>query len=305
MFLIVLLYAILASTFIFAKLTLEYARPIFLIGFRMIIASLLLLGYQHFFNHERLRIKREDRGLFFGAAVFHIYLAFVLEFWALQYTSALKTTMIYSSTPFIAAILSYLILKERLSTAKIIGIIIGIGGLVPVFMQRVGHGAASELLSFTSADGVLFLAVLSATYAWFIVGKLMKKGYHFGFINGVAMLLGGIMSMLTAIPLEGHLQLVDNWPKFLGWLALLIISANIIVYNMYAWLLKRYSITFISFAGFLCPIFATIYDWLFMSGELQWHTLVSLVLITIGLYVFYRDELKSMRTSKRSLSHSG
>lgn len=305
MILIVLLYAVLASTFIFAKHTLEYARPLFLIGFRMIFASFLILGYQYFFTQEGLRIKREDIGLFIGASLFHIYFAFVLEFWALQYTSALKTTMIYSSTPFIAALLSFFILKERLSFVKIIGMIIGIGGLAPVFMQQIKEGGAPDFLQFTYADGVLFLAVLSATYAWFIVGKLMKRGYHFGFINGIAMLWGGILSMITAIPFEGSGPFVDDWPKFLGWLILLILSANIVVYNLYAWLLKRYSITFISFSGFLCPIFATLYDWLFLSGELRWHTIVSLILITIGLYVFYRDELQSMRKSKKPYPHAG
>ncbi|MFA6526903.1 MAG: EamA family transporter, partial [Candidatus Babeliales bacterium] len=63
MFLVILLYAILASTFIFAKHALAYANPCFLIGFRMLVAGCLLLGHQWLFNRNRFFIRRNDWAL--------------------------------------------------------------------------------------------------------------------------------------------------------------------------------------------------------------------------------------------------
>lgn len=286
MILVALLYAILASTFIFAKQALMYAKPFFLIGFRMTLAGCLLLGFACLRRH--LVIRREDWWLFFRVALFHIYFSFILEFWALQYLSALKTTLIYSTTPFIAALLSYVLLKERLGRGKAVGIAVGLCGMVPIFM--LGGGNAHELLNITLPDVILFGAVVSGAYAWFLVKQLMNKGYSLAVINGVAMLIGGVLSFGTSMLLEST-PYVYNWPKFLLWVACLIVVANVVVYNFYGWLLHRYSITFLTFAGFLCPSFAMLYDWLLLGGRLQPHYLISIVLVTTGLYIFYRKEL--------------
>jgi len=231
--------------------------------------------------------------LFFKASLFHIYFAFTLEFFALQYLTPLKTTLIYSSTPFIAAILAYLILNERLTLIKVTGIIIGLAGILPVILaQASGVEATMEIFRISYPEVILFFAVISSSYAWFIIMDLMNKGYGLGLINGMAMLVGGLLSFVTAVLVEGISNPVTEWAPFLFWLSLLILSSNLIVYNLYAWLLKRYSIVFVTFSGFLSPGFGIIYQWLFLKGRVTWHYIVSLLLVTLGLYVFYQDELK-------------
>lgn len=290
MVLVALLYAILASTFIFAKQALMFAKPFFLIGFRMTIAGILLISFAAL--RGRLTIKREDWWLLFKISLFHIYFSFILEFWALQYLSALKTTLIYSTTPFIAALLSYVLLKERLGRGKMLGIAVGMCGMVPILMATGNN--ASELLNITLPDVVLFGAVISGAYAWFLVKQLLVKGYSLAVINGVAMFIGGILSFGTSALFESA-PMVYNWPQFLLWVACLIVVANVVVYNFYGWLLHRYSITFLTFAGFLCPSFAMMYDWLLLGGQLQVNYVFSIVLVTIGLYIFYKKELFAKR----------
>lgn len=299
MVLVALLYIFLASSFFLAKEAVSYANPCFLIGFRMCIAGSILLGYFWLFKRKEFVIRRTDWGLFFRVSLFHIYLAFILEFWSLQYLSALKTTIIFSSTPFIGALLSFFILKERLSLKKIGGICLGLLGLLPVILAQTGAAEfAREFGHISLPEVVLMGAVISGAYAWFLVKKLIDRGYGLPLINGVAMLTGGILSFITAFFLEGFSQPVRAWSPFLFWIALLILVANVIVYNFYGWLLKRYSITFVMFAGWLCPVFATIFEWVFMGGAITWHYFVSLFLITAGLSVFYQEELKKEKIIK-------
>ena len=308
MFLVVVLYAVLASTFVFAKKALTYANPFFLIGFRMILAGCLLLGYQWLFQRSHFILRKKDIWLFFKVSLFHIYLSFMLEFWAMQYLTALKITVIYSTTPFVGAILSYFLLKEYLTRKKILGIFIGFAGIMPVIIaQSGGAEAAMELCCVSIPEAVLFLAVIVGAYAWFVVKELMARGYGLGMINGVAMFVGGIMSMVTAGFVEGFACPIKSFWPFIGWLMLLILSANIVVYNLYAWLINRYSITFIMFAGFLSPSFGTIYEKIFFGGVVTWHYFLSIFLVAIGLYIFYRDELKkdSKKILKRSADSSG
>lgn len=293
MMLIALLYAVLALTFIFAKHALMYAKPFFLIGIRMLLAGSILLAYQWFFRRDHFVIRRDDLWIFLKVSLFHIYFAFTLEFFALQYLSSLKTTMIFSATPFISAVLAHLLLNEKLTWKKIAGICCGLVGLIPVLMaQAVGSEAGlTEFFSISFPEAILVLAVISAAYAWFIVMELMRRGYELGMINGVAMFIGGCFSMLTSLAVEGISAPVTNWGPFVGWLTLLIVAANFIVYNLYGFLLRRHSIVMISFAGWLCPSFAALYEWLFLSGTISWHYGVSLIFVIIGLSLFYRDEL--------------
>lgn len=289
MVLVALLYAILASTFVLAKNSLLYAKPFFLIGFRMLLAGMLLLIFAKI--RGVLILKKCDWWLIFRVSLFHIYLSFVLEFWALQHLSALKTTLIYSSTPFIAALLSYFLLQERLRIQKKIGIFIGLLGMLPIFISIGGN--AKELLQISLPDIVLFGAVASGAYAWFLVKELLQKGYSLLVINGVAMLLGGLGSFFTSMFFE-RAPFVYSWPDFLFWVGLLIIVSNVVVYNFYGYLLHRYTITFLTFAGFLCPSFAMLYDWAFFGRALQMQYLISIVLVTVGLYIFYKNELGSV-----------
>lgn len=295
MILIVLLYAILALTFIFAKYALFYAKPFFLIGIRMMIAGSLLFGYQYLFRRQQFVMRRQDWWLFFKVSLFHIYFAFTLEFFALQYLTALKTTIIYSATPFISAILAHILLNEKLNKQKIIGVICGLCGLVPVIMaQSTGSEIISrEFFCISYPEAILCVAVVCAAYAWFLVMDLMRKGYELGMINGVAMMTGGVLSMVTACFVEGLHAPVTEWMPFIGWLALLIISANFIVYNLYGALLRRHSIILVSFAGWLCPSFAALYEWLFLGGTITWHYGASLFFVALGLFLFYRNDLKN------------
>lgn len=287
---VVLLYAVLASTFILAKNALAYAQPCFLIAFRMLVAGSLLISYSMLHDRRNLLIHRSDWWLFVRAALFHIYFAFVLEFWALQYVSALTTNLIYATTPFIAALLSYMLLKERLTKQKIIGISVGVGGLIPIFVLQSGGFAVQSDYGMLPPF-VLLCAVVSASYAWFLVKRLMEKGYHLVLINGVAMLGGGLLALVTSFFVEGFANPVYAWGPFLFWVGCLIIVANGIVYNFYAWLLNRYSITFLGLAGFLCPSFGTLYEAMFMGCTITWHHLVCLIMVCFGLFIFYQDEL--------------
>lgn len=294
MFLIVLLYALLASTFVFAKNALDYAQPIFLIGFRMTLAGSLLLGYLLLFKRDWLKIKKTDLFIFARVAFFHVYLAFICEFWSLQYLTSSKTNLIYSLTPFIAATLSYFLLKERLSKKKIMGLVLGVAGICPILvLQTSAFEANVEFMHISLPDVVLLMAVTSASFAWFDIKKLMNKGYSLIMINGAAMLTGGIGAFLTSFATEEFdpAPISDFWP-FLKYVLILILLSNVIFYNMYGTLLKKYSITFLTFAGFLCPLFGTFFGWFFRGEAITWHYWVSLSAITMALFIFYREELK-------------
>lgn len=293
-YLVILNYALLASTFTIGKIALMYSKPCFLIGFRMILAGLLLLGYI-VIKERSLVIRKDDIFLFMKVALTHVYFAFIPEFWALQFVSSAKTTVIYSVTPFIAALLSYFLYKERLGLKKIIALFIGMASLIPILMTDESLELLTyQVFSISGAELVLLVAASSGCYAWFVVKRLVARGYSMMFINGIAMLTGGILSMITSSVVEGIYPIpVTSWRYFLLGVIGLVLVSNIFFYNVYGFLLKHYSITFLSFAGFLLPVFGSLYGWYFLGEQITWHYCASLVLIVLGLGLFYKEEIQN------------
>lgn len=293
-FLAILEYAILASTFTIAKVTITYADPLFLIGVRMVVAAPLMMLVHRFQKNNSLVIARADWGKFLMVSLFHIFFPFVGEFWALQYMSSAKTAITYSLTPFIAAILSYFLLRKKISSKQTLGLVIGLLGLLPLLLSGDEVSLASgEFWHISMPEIILLGAVTSASYGWFIVADLMKRGYGISFINGIAMLIGGLLSLLVwyvsagnMSPIKGSLEL------FVFWTALLILVANVISYNFYGWLLRHMSINLMSAIGFLCPIFASLYGMVLLHEQLGLLHLVALLLVGVGIWLFYREEVR-------------
>ncbi len=293
--LIVVLYAVLAFAFIAAKQALLCAQPFFLVALRMMIAGCLLIGYHLLssFNKQTMLFCLKDSWLFMQVAIFNIYLSFSLEFWSLQYISGFKAVLFYAPTPFITAFFAYALYHERLSWQQLLGSFIGFMGVIVVIVM-----GAHDDLSYTftwchlsMADIVLASAVIIGSYAWFIVKKLLDRGYSIIAINGISMLLGGFLSGLTSLILERSSVLVSDWHGCIWWTTLLILSSNFLFYNLYGYLLRHYSLTLISVFGFLCPIFTAFYEILFFNTVITWHYCMSIACVTIGLYLFYRENL--------------
>jgi len=312
MLLILLLYALLASTFTLGKAVLDYAQPVLVIAVRMLGASSLLLGYLLWSNKRALTVKREHLWLFAQIVLFHIYISFIFEFWALQYLTSAKTSIFYNLAPFITAIFAYYMFNNRLTRHQKIGLSIGFLGFLPVLMaQTPREDLAGTFLFISLPEIMIILSVVAASYGWIVMKRLMDYHYSPLAINGIGMLIGGLFALVTSFVTEG-------WPTFtwvskgglsqyifemfgatnaaiimFGWYTLLlIIIANIIFYNLYGVLLKRYTATFLSFAGFLTPLFAALFGWVIRGEVITWEYFATVIFVVIGLYLFYKDELR-------------
>ncbi len=293
LFFAILEYAILASTFTIAKVAVNHADPLFLIGVRMVVAAPIMLLIHQFQRSNSFVIKKSDWLWFILVSIFHIFLPFIGEFWALQYVSSAKTAITYSLTPFVAALLSFLLLKKKISKVQLLGLVIGLLGLVPIFASGDDLAYfAGEFLYISVPEIVLLLSVMSASYAWFIVADLMNKGYGISLINGIAMLIGGFFSLILWWLVGDQDPLKGSLSDFVLWTGLLIVVANIISYNFYGWLLRHISITLMSAIGFLCPIFASLYGLLLLDEKLGFSHLIALLMVGIGIYLFYREEIR-------------
>lgn len=307
MFLVILTEMLFASTWTIGKAVLQYLNPIFFIGLRMTLAGSIMLAFLFIFKRNKFVLYKKDWLLWLQIIVFHVFIAYVCEFWALKYLSSFKTSFFYNLTPFISALFGYLFLSEKMSAKKWLGLAIGFSGILWVMftgvtVQEIGAG---KLLFLSWPEISLIAAVSSAVYGWVVFKKLNTVcGYSSLMINGFGMFCAGILAFIVSFFLESspcatyvHGQSLFSLTftevtTILGYTFLLILVANLIGYNLYGYLLTRYSITFLSFAGTLTPFFAAGFGAIFLGEVPSFSFFASSILVVIGLYIFYMQEMQ-------------
>ncbi len=293
MFLIVILYALFASTFTLGKVLLGYSQPIFLTGIRMSIAGGILLVYQYFVRKHAFKIRKKDISLYVQVMLFSTFLPYTLRFWGLDYMPASKAALLYNLGPFFSYLFAYSLGHESISWKKILGLFIGFFGLLPILIAPAPHEDILKAFRSISWPEIAMIAsVACLAYGWIIVRRLLKdRRYDPVMVNAISMFSGGVTGLVTAFLFEQR-PYVTNVPKFAGLLVIVIVVSNLMCHSLYTSLLKKYTPTLLAFAGFLSPIFAATYGWLFMGERASWHFYLSTILVIIGLTLFYQEELR-------------
>jgi drug/metabolite transporter (DMT)-like permease len=295
LYLVFLLYALFSSVFIICKIALEYSQPLFLVGSRMLVAGLLITAYQLWRDPKGFSLNFKILTL----AFFNIYLTNACEVWGLNYLSPAKTCLIYSLSPFVAAAFSFLLFSEKLSSKKWIGLLVGFLGFLPILLSKSSaEELTGSLWGFSWAELAVCVAAISNVYGWIILRQLVKEHeYSPMTANGLSMFIGGSLALF-------HSYLVEDWNPFpvteyiplIECSILLLVISNFICYNLYGFLLKRYTATFMSFAGLTTPLFAAFFAWMYFGEIVSTSFYVSLAIISVGLTLFYQEELRETGT---------
>ena len=154
------------STFVATKIMLDYVNPAELLGLRLIIGVPVMAAVV---LAKRIRIQftpREYGNLMLGSAVVTAH--FLIQITGLKYTTATNTGWIISVTPLALAVLSYFILKERISRNIVIGIIVATAGV----MLLVSRGNFGQ---FGWLESVGDWLILVSAHTWAIYTIIVRN----------------------------------------------------------------------------------------------------------------------------------
>lgn len=274
--------------FTLSKWGLAYAEPMFFVAVRMILAGLLLCAYLVVRSKsvKTLIANRKDWLLFLQIILFHIYLTYICDICALKNLTSIESAFLYNLSPFIAALFSFYWFGESMTGKKWLGLLLGFGSLIPALFTA----GPLHLFSHALPRLLTLVAVVSSAYGWIVLRALVKKGYSPILVNGIGMFFGGLIALVTSFFTETWV--VTAWIPFIQAVILIVAVANIIFYNFYGYLLKYYTATFLSFAGFMCPFFAALLGRIFLGETFAWGLGFSFILTCVGLFIFYHEELK-------------
>lgn len=307
-------FGILASAITVNKIILFTMAPTLLVGIRMFFAGIILAMYTYFFAKERLHLARIKKYLLILILITacSTYLPSILKAYGLQKMVSSKAAFFGSLEPFIAAVFAYIFLGETLNLHKISGILLGFAGALVMLIAPDRFENQMMAFAFISWPEIAVIsAIIMSRFGWTLIAKYLKdKIFSPTEINTITMLISGTLSLFTAFSLgqtdvtslEGApYSILKAFPfndlnpntSLLIFLIYTIIVGNLIAYNLYAHVLKKYSVTFVALVGFSVPLFVHIYGWLFLSENLSTRFFISSLFTFMGLCIFFIQETKN------------
>mgnify|MGYP005636367499 CR=1 FL=1 len=269
------------------------SHALFIGGLRSFCAGILLVLYSYFIQGRRIKLQdlSKEEWKKFLLSSFMLYGIAMSGFsLGIDYISPIVVSFVYSSAPFLTAGLLYFLYGETLSKNKMIGLLIGFVGVVAIVL---GGDETSTVSTSLYGVTVFLLSMILLSYSWILFKNIVKTRKSSSLLlNGISMTIGGgaalICAFLFKVPdASMRLLFVEH-----GLLAMSFFGLTAFCYGLYSYLLTKYSPTFLAFAGFLDPVFGVLIGVVVFGHPFHSVFILSFVTLFIGLYIFYREELK-------------
>src|SRR6184192_524881 len=249
-----------ATAFVPSRVLARDAPPLWILTIRFAIAGGILLAGA---AALRLRIPRDLRtwirlfALGLGANALYLGLTYL----ALRHLSAGMGSIIASTNPLILALLAPWLLREPLTPRKLVGLVLGFGGVVLAMHARAGSQTARVQDVLLAISGVIAFVFSN------ILFKRMTERPHPLVLNCAQLLCAGVLLVPPALGLEGAPHLV--WTAPVLWsLAYLIVIVSVGASMLWFWILQHGEASRVSAYFFLTPAFGLLLGALLLHERL-------------------------------------
>ncbi len=275
-----LLCCIWGSTWLFIKLGLEDLPPFTFAGIRFVIAVAILATIVAL---RRLSLPKTSRDwlLLMVSGILAFCVNYGLLFWGEQYISSGLAAVLQSTIPAFGLVIAHFYLPgEKMTPAKIIGIVLGVIGVAVIFSNQLDVAGPKAL----AGCGALIVSSMGAAYSNVLV-KAYGKHLDPAILAGGQMFFGMIPLLLIGIPWEGS-PLNFHWtPMAVVSLFYLAITGSVVAFLLYYWLVQNMDVTKTMLIALVTPVVAVTLGMIVLDEELHGRTLLGGLMIISGIAI--------------------
>lgn len=270
------------STWLAIKIGLDFFPPFLFAGIRFATATIGLLILTKML-HAHIPRSRSTWAVMLFLGVFQISLPYGLVFWAEQYISSGLSAVLFATMPFFVVILAHVMVNEKLTGLKTIGVIASFIGLILIFWKD--FAGPQGLIGNMSLYGSL--AVVGSSISGALASVVGKQ--HADEIDPATNVL--VQSCIGTLALTS-LGLFTERAATLNFtptsvfviLYLGIVGSALAFVGMY-WLLKKTTATNVSLLAFVTPILALVLGWIVLQEVPEADVGLGAMLILTGIYL--------------------
>lgn len=257
----------------------NYIKPFGFVLFRVIGATALFWLVSLFFPKEK--VEKRDYIKFFVAAVFGVVINLLFFFKGLEYTSPIHASAIMTIIPIIILVLSSYILKETITSIKIIGIIVALCGALILTV----YGKSSRVGDNVPLGNLLILInAISYSIYVILIKKLTEKYHPFTFIKWLF-----LIGLVILIPF-GYKDLSEvQWLTFTPYITFSVIfvvaGATFGTYLLNPYALSKLRASTVGIFIYLQPVIATLFALSVGADFIDAIKIGAMILIFTGVYL--------------------
>jgi drug/metabolite transporter (DMT)-like permease len=284
--LVVVLGALWGTAFMFISLGLESFPPLLFAALRFDISAITLAALALTLGKGKGPLLPRGKAQWMAvgiAGLFNVAAYHALLFWGQQFTTAGIAAVIVGLNPVLTTFFSRALLEdERVSSAGLVGLGLGFGGIVLLATLKPG--------SLLDARGLGELAVVGAIAAWALGSVLVKRTKHgmnvYAFIAWHC-LAGAALLHALALGMEGGAPVTWDAPGLASLLYLAVVSSGF-GFVMYFTLLERVGPIRTNFVSHVAPVFATLAGLVVLAQPFEWRAAGAFALIAAGFLLVMR-----------------
>jgi drug/metabolite transporter (DMT)-like permease len=266
------------GSFAAMRLTVQAMSPWSVMWLRMTMALLVILPFV-----GRLKINAYQRGdwrVLVPMVFFQPCLYFLLESYALKFTTSSQAGVISASVPLMVTVGAWLMLGEALGVKTILGLFLSIGGVAALSLS---DGPTSSTVNPFLGNMLELCAMASAAVNMVMIKRLCDR-YNPWLLTALQVLAGTLFFSPGLFLLLNQDTLVWTMPLifsiiFLG--TLVTLGA----FGFYNWGMSRIPASKASVFINLVPVIAVIIGWLTMGEALSYLQCAAAVVVMAGVVI--------------------
>ncbi len=268
-------------TFTFANDVIDdgHIKPFGFIVLRVLGATLLFWLLSVFTPKEK--IDKQDYVKFFVASIFGIALNMLTFFKGFEYTTPIHASVIMTVVPIVVLTLSAIFLKERITSLKLSGIILGFSGAVILSI----YGKSTQMGDNIPLGNLLvFINAVSYSIYLILIKKITEKYHPFTFIKWLF-----LFGFILVLPFGYNEVSTIDWhgfPPYITFSVLfVIIGATFGTYLLNPIALRHLKASTVSTFLYIQPVIAGIFAILMGSDTINVVKFIAAGLIFSGVYL--------------------
>ncbi|WP_246824646.1 DMT family transporter [Olsenella sp. HMSC062G07] len=250
-------------------------------GVRFFLAGLMVVVLMSALRRRVVRPRPDELPVVALLALFQTVLQYLFFYLGLSHALGTTSSIINASSTFLSILLAALAFRqERLTPRKILGCVLGFGGVVLVNLGSLRTGGGFAL----NGEGFIFLSALSGAVVTCLL-RLFTQDHDAVMLSGWQFMLGGLVLAGAGLSLGGHLSL----PGPSG--AALILYMGFIsacAYSLSSVMLSVNPVSRIAVFRFMTPVFGFLLS-AALLGEAKSidpaRSLIALALVAAGIIV--------------------
>lgn len=257
----------------------NYIKPFGFIFCRVLGALILFWIFQLFFEKEK--IARHDLFRLFICGLFGVASNQLMFFYGLNLTTPINAAIIMTCNPILVLIIASILIKEKITVKKIIGISLGLVGAIGLILNK-----QSIQIDDSHILGDLFIFLNATSYAIYLVTvkPLMQKYKPLTVIKWV-FLFGALIVIPFGWEEFGEIQWADfNASVWLSFL-FVVVGTTFFAYLFNIYGLKRLNPSTVSTYIYSQPLIASMVALILQKDNLNLVKIIAAVLIFTGVYL--------------------